>query len=690
MKWYDDLRLSRKLLLGFSLVAALTAAIGLIAFRELSRLAESDLALYEKALLPVRHLGEINGNFRAQRAYFYQAITAGTPTDREAALKAIDDLEAKVQKSFEEYAPTLESQEDRAQFVQLQALHRSYLSTRDQGIKLIRAGDGERALAFQREEMLRAFVAERDALLAEMRRQQDGARDDSAHNQATAAAAIRNMVILGVLAVLLALGLGVYIARSISAPVARLVQVARRLAAGDLAVEVDAERKDEIGELFAANREMIGAIQRLAADANLLAQAASQGKLQTRADAEKHQGDYRKIVAGVNATLDAVIGPLTVAARTVERISKGDLPPRITDTYAGDFDTIKQNLNVLLEAMEKITAVAREIAAGNLQVELRERSDKDELMRALQAMVDKLTAVVQGVRAGADSVATGAEQLSASSEAISQGATEQASSVEEVSSSMEEMASSIRQNADNAGQTEKIALKAAGDAKDGGEAVARTVEAMKEIAGKITIVGEISRQTNLLALNAAIEAARAGEHGKGFAVVASEVRKLAERSQKAAAEITDLSTSSVAVAEKAGALLSRILPDVQKTAELVQEISAASREQDTGATQISKAVQQLDQVIQQNASSAEETNATAEELSGQATQLQEMIRFFRLDAEAIAPAPRRAPRAAPSRTPARGARKLAPAAGRADGERPPAGPALKLEEDPAEQGFEPY
>ncbi len=192
------------------------------------------------------------------------------------------------------------------------------------------------------------------------------------------------------------------------------------------------------------------------------------------------------------------------------------------------------------------------------------------------------------------------------------------------------MSSNIRQNADNAIQTEKIASKSATDAQEGGKAVLETVAAMKDIAGKISIIEEIARQTNLLALNAAIEAARAGEHGKGFAVVASEVRKLAERSQRAAAEISELSSTSVGVAESAGNMLSKIVPDIQKTAELVLEISASSREQDAGAEQINKAIQQLDQVIQQNAGASEEMASTAEELASQAEQLQSTIAFFKI------------------------------------------------------------
>ncbi|WP_136526875.1 methyl-accepting chemotaxis protein [Geomonas ferrireducens] len=335
-------------------------------------------------------------------------------------------------------------------------------------------------------------------------------------------------------------------------------------------------------------------------------------------------------------------------ASNLRLLSEGDLdldfaivqPDQHTKETHSDFARINDSLKSVKQAMDGVIGITKEIADGNLTVEVTPRSEKDELLKDLAAMVRKLSDVVLDVKQAADNVSLGSKELAENAENTSQGATEQAASAEQASSSMEEMSANIRQTADNAMQTERIAVKSAADAQEGGKAVAETLAAMKEIAGKISIVEEIARQTNMLALNAAIEAARAGEHGKGFAVVAAEVRKLAERSQKAAGEISTLSTSSVEIAEKAEALLGEILPNIQRTAELVQEISAASKEQDGGAQQINQAIQVLDQVIQKNATVAEEMSSTAEELSSQAAQLQETISFFHVDS-AEAPAGRR-------------------------------------------------
>jgi methyl-accepting chemotaxis protein len=385
-----------------------------------------------------------------------------------------------------------------------------------------------------------------------------------------------------------------YLERQVQMLVSKLDQ----LNTGDLAVTLEAEREDEIGRII--------------------------------------------------ESLNSVIASLRHMAQAAEHIAAGDLDVDVSPR--SDRDTLGLAFSDMVASQQERANLVEKIASGDLRVQVRTLSDKDSLGQSLGTMVEKLSQVVAGVKHASDNVAAGSLQMSSGSEEMSQGASEQAAAAEEASSSMEQMTANIRQNAQNALQTEKIAQKSAQDAEQGGEAVQETVAAMKDIAQKISIIEEIARQTDLLALNAAIEAARAGDHGRGFAVVASEVRKLAERSRMAAGEISHLSSTSVAIAEKAGTLLGQIVPDIQRTAELVQEISAACSEQDGGAEQINQAIQQLDQVIQQNTSAAEEMASTAEELSGQAEQLQGAIAFFRLDQAAGAAAPS-APRHASGRAP---------------------------------------
>ncbi len=288
--------------------------------------------------------------------------------------------------------------------------------------------------------------------------------------------------------------------------------------------------------------------------------------------------------------------------------------------------------NNITGPLNQCGSMFEKLAQGDLSINCAmDRKDEiGNLFNSLGNMTVKIRGVITRVKEASDAVSNGTEELTSSSGSISEGASTQAASVEETSSSMEQMLSNIQNNTDNARKTERIATQAALDAREGGTAVTQAVAAMKEIADKITIIEEIARQTNLLALNAAIEAARAGEHGKGFAVVAAEVRKLAERSQTAAGEIGSLSTSSVEVAEEAGKSINKLVPDIQKTAELVQEISASSAEQSQGAGQINQALQQLDQVIQQNAGASEEMAATASDLSGHANLLKEAVGMFNL------------------------------------------------------------
>ncbi|MBY5916930.1 methyl-accepting chemotaxis protein [Rhizobium leguminosarum] len=330
------------------------------------------------------------------------------------------------------------------------------------------------------------------------------------------------------------------------------------------------------------------------------------------------------IALGVNSGLRKI---MNVAGA----VAIGDLNQKIEIKSNDEIKDLVNTINVMTDNLRNTAGIANQIANGDLTVSPKPLSEKDTLGIALEQMVERLRGVVSDAAAAAENVSAGSQELSSSSEQVSQGATEQAASAEEASASMEEMAANIKQNADNAAQTEKIARQSAKDAEASGDAVTRAVQAMRTIAEKIGIVQEIARQTDLLALNAAVEAARAGEHGKGFAVVASEVRKLAERSQSAAAEISSMSGDTVKAAQEAGDMLGRLVPDIRKTAELVSEISAACREQDVGASQINEAIQQLDKVTQQNAGASEQMSATSEELATQAEELQASIAFFKVD-----------------------------------------------------------
>ncbi|TAJ77840.1 MAG: PAS domain-containing protein [Gallionellaceae bacterium] len=347
------------------------------------------------------------------------------------------------------------------------------------------------------------------------------------------------------------------------------------------------------GQRLGASVEWIDATNEVKIEDEIkeIVQAAVAGDLSQRITMEDKDGFMKVLGEGINELTGIAENVITDAVQVIESVSNGDLTHTIEREYQGMFKRLKDATN---------------------------------------GTVQKLSDTISDVRVAADSLSSASEEISATAQSLSQSASEQAASVEETSAAIEQMSASVGQNAENAKVTDGMAAKAAKEATEGGDAVKSTVTAMKQIAAKIGIIDDIAYQTNLLALNAAIEAARAGEHGKGFAVVAAEVRKLAERSQVAAREISEVAGSSVELAERAGKLLDAMVPSINKTSDLVQEITAASDEQSTGISQINGAMNQLSQTTQQNAAASEELAATSEEMSGQAGRLQQLMAFFSL------------------------------------------------------------
>ncbi|MGZ4977444.1 MAG: HAMP domain-containing methyl-accepting chemotaxis protein [Methylobacter sp.] len=586
------------------IVLVTTAVFGLLA---LAWLSHSKLdKVYEKtnyanansipSIVAVAKATTLFGHLRVRP---YRHVLANTESEMMNAEKGINEGREAVLNALKEYSALISDDKDR----QLLAEDVAAFDIYSQGV--------EKALDLSRQNKKKEA---RDLLVATRPQDQNTYAALSAHMEynialakkgADAAAAAKdssnliNAVIAAVILIFTVLT-GWFITRNLMRQLGGepdfVTDLANKIAVGDLSTQIDLRDGDSTS-VMNAMKNMSTAVQTLVADTIALSTAAVDGRLKTRADASKHQGDFRKIVEGVNKTLDGIIVPVNEVVEVLQGMEQGTLTRTINGDYKGQLKELKDTVN---------------------------------------NTIAKLSQVISEVNGAAASIASASEEVSATAQSMSQATSEQAASVEQTSASIEQMSSSIDQNTENAKVTDGMATQASSEAVQGGEAVKQTVSAMKSIAGKIGIIDDIAYQTNLLALNAAIEAARAGEYGRGFAVVAAEVRKLAERSQIAAHEIGELAESSVDLAEIAGKLLDTMVPSIKKTSALVQEIAAASEEQSSGVSQINTAMDQLNQITQQNASSAEELAATSEEMSGQATQLQELMAFFTLAESASA------------------------------------------------------
>ena len=603
MQWFNRLKLANKLILSFLLVAVLSGAIGGIGIYQLKKADERSSFLYKNKMKRLEHINNIYAWFEQIRIKTRDVILADNSADMEAPFKAIGVLTDSIAANADLYEKLLTSRDDSDLYAKLKATQVDF-RTAIIGI-LALAKENKDAEAMAANKAGAPIVAAYDNAIKSIVNQCTRQAAESAEATHLAAeSSTRSLIGIVVVGFLIAIGLGIYLTRNVT---------------GQLGGEPD----------YAA-----GIVKEVA-----------KGNFDLKVDLKP--GDTSSLLADISAMckdlLDKLGGKPDYAAGIVKEVAKGnfdlkvELKPGDTSSLLADISAMcKDLLDKLGGKPDYAVEVVRQVAEGDLTVDVHTRAgDTTSLLASMKQMTEKLLGVVQEIRDSSDALASASEEISASSQSLSQSATEQAASVEETSASVEEISATVAQNAENAKVTDDIANRAAKNAKDGGEAVNHTVDAMRQIADKIGIIDDIAYQTNLLALNAAIEAARAGEHGKGFAVVAAEVRKLAERSQVAAQEIGAVASNSVKLAEQAGKVLDELVPSIRKTADLVQEISSASKEQTSGLNQINTSISQLSQTTQSTASASEELSSTSEEMSVQALRLQEAIRYFNTGAASV-------------------------------------------------------
>jgi len=652
MKWFRNLKISVKLLSTFLVIALIAGAMGVYGVQALSNANAKNHELFENYGNSQGYLGYVFGEYQLGRALLRDVCV---DQDAEMAIKTQEKAtvsDENLVKNLELYEATCLQDDEKAMYADLKTKMDAFRDVRDEIIAAGVEGDFDKAYELLKADNSAKIVTDATNALAsaiasnvKLANQLMQAQKDNVNAQ------ILIMIILVAVAVVLAVVFGLFVSRIISKPIRHINDVAKQLAVGDMNIHrTDYKARDEAGELLDSFRDILDAIQALVADTNMLTEGALAGKLSIRANASKHKGDYRKIVEGINNTLNAVIEPVNEASTVLEEMAKGNLGVKVAGDYRGDHAFIKNALNSTINAIDgyihEISDVLGQIAKGNLNVSITSeyKGDFIALKESINDIAASLNDVMSDINIAAQQVASGTSQVSDGSQAISQGATEQAASIEELTSTVTQIAAQTKQNALSAGEANNMSEQAKDNAVQGNEQMKALQQAMTEINESsaniskiIKVIDDIAFQTNILALNAAVEAARAGIHGKGFAVVAEEVRNLAARSASAAKETTELIEGSIKkteagtkIADETAAALTQIVEGVEKAVELVAEIAGASNHQATAISEVNRGIEQMSQVVQTNSATSQEAAAAAEELSSQAAMLKNMVSRFQL------------------------------------------------------------
>lgn len=656
LHFISNIKIAPKILAGFLVIVLMCVVMGGIAALCILQLGNSIKQIQTEILLSVKSAGDLRNQFLEGTGALQKVLLTEDDYFNLAYLDTIENSLSQIRQTLS----VIEAQAynaETAQYVQnVRVSYENYNNTLAFAREKIRSGERQQIFS-----NVSYTLSLKDAESAFQKSIEDFERviDNyaskmSKQNISLAEEVLTVTLLVTAAAILLAAVIGILISRSISKPVKNLTVKIKQLAAGDTDFDItDNTRKDEIGQMSEAVRTILESIRALSEDTHMLVDAATGGRLSVRADTEKHQGSYRRIVEGINSTLDAMIVPINESASVLEQLSQGNLNTVVEGHFEGDFAITKHALNNTIKSLEnyisEISNVLDDVAHGNLNVSIESdfKGDFAALKESINTSIDVFNDVLLNINLASEEVAQGAMHLSKGSQSISQGAAEQASAIEELTTSVGQITEQTKSNAQSANEANAISQTAKDDAVTGNKKMQQLQKAMEEINESsasiskiIRAIDDIAFQTNILSLNAAVEAARAGVYGKGFAVVAEEVRNLAECSAKAAKQTTELIESSIGrtlagtmIANETAKALEHIMAGVEKTADISSEIAAASNEQATGLMQVNKSIEQLSQVVQSNSATAQQAAASSEQLAAQSDQLKEMVRRFILKQE---------------------------------------------------------